>query len=428
MSLRKDILECDKALNIYAELCTGSSNARIFFAVSIHGMFVAVNKKICNHLEALDRNECTEVLGLDFNKMKNPDYWLHNGKVKQILQALPPNAALDALSIVCDREHLKIKDVMDIYQLLEEDVEVFISLITEAREKTLKAPLCTFENFFHKMCDRIDVNQIQTEHEEWKMNASDLTFEILKDKQVQVVHDFLLNNFFEWANKPATWEMEYVDLERVKKHLPYGTNLPKEFMGYCAQWRRYTSWCSDILILHCGKLGKYLYMCDGKLKPEKKDELFKLYYKLQFIHQDMVRIKPELEQYLMEDNGSIEGTRYFGIGKSITLLLTKDWFNAMRTEKKYNAAWIERFVNALLLSEWRDDIADDWKKQDKRISVLGYIIGCLISAGVLKDNDAAIASAVVKHIHFKDRSFGVYIGRGKKKPYCEWVCDYVKTH
>jgi hypothetical protein len=49
-------------------------------------------------------------------------------------------------------------------------------------------------------------------------------------------------------------------------------------------------------------------------------------------------------------------------------------------------------------------------------------------AGIISGSDLSIASVIVKSEDFDDKSFAVYIGRGKKKAYCEWVCNYVKNH
>ena len=92
---------------------------------------------------------------------------------------------------------------------------------------------------------------------------------------------------------------------------------------------------------------------------------------------------------------------------------------------------MEEFLNDLLRSEWRDEIADEWRKPDKKKTVLGYIIGCLITSGVLNGSDSAIASAMVKYIKFDNKeidgkAFATYFGKGRKTGYFDWICEYVK--
>ena len=120
-----------------------------------------------------------------------------------------------------------------------------------------------------------------------------------------------------------------------------------------------------------------------------------------------------------------------GIYINLLKMFEESWYKEFRSDKKYSLKWIEQFLNDLMRSEWRDKIANDWYKPDKKKTVLGYIIGCLISAGVLEGSDSAIATAVVKHINFDNKAIvgktiAINFGKGRKKGYCEWICDYVK--
>jgi hypothetical protein len=150
------------------------------------------------------------------------------------------------------------------------------------------------------------------------------------------------------------------------------------------------------------------------------------------IHADMVRLNPELGKYLgLSNDEGIEGTKYFGIYINLLKMFEEPWFKEFRSDKKYSLKWIEQFLNDLMRSEWRDEIADEWYKPDMKKTVLGYIIGCLITAGVLEGSDSSIGSAVVKHIKFDDKAImgktmAINFGKGRKKGYCDWICDYVK--
>jgi hypothetical protein len=52
------------------------------------------------------------------------------------------------------------------------------------------------------------------------------------------------------------------------------------------------------------------------------------------------------------------------------------------------------------------------------------IIACLKEAGVIKGSDLSIASAIMDD-KTKSSTFARYMGRGKEKPYLEWVINYV---
>jgi hypothetical protein len=49
--------------------------------------------------------------------------------------------------------------------------------------------------------------------------------------------------------------------------------------------------------------------------------------------------------------------------------MQQDWFKEFRTDKKYDAAWIEKFVAALLTSEYRQELLTIWQDADKRLTL-----------------------------------------------------------
>lgn len=122
-----------------------------------------------------------------------------------------------------------------------------------------------------------------------------------------------------------------------------------------------------------------------------------------------------------------EELNYFAPAKMLKVMLQKDWFLDRRSDDKYTFEWLEEFIDALMVSEWRTMIAQEWSHKDKRLSVRGNIIGTLAAAGVLKGSDLSISSAVTESNKKTVKTFAVYIGRGKKKPYCDWVKDYVNN-
>lgn len=122
-----------------------------------------------------------------------------------------------------------------------------------------------------------------------------------------------------------------------------------------------------------------------------------------------------------------EELNYFAPAKMLKVMLQKDWFLDRRSDDKYTFEWLEEFIDTLMASEWRTMIAQEWSHKDKRLSVRGNIIGTLAAAGVLKGSDLSISSAVTESNKKTVKTFAVYIGRGKKKPYCDWVKDYVNN-
>lgn len=127
-----------------------------------------------------------------------------------------------------------------------------------------------------------------------------------------------------------------------------------------------------------------------------------------------------------------EELNYFAPTNSLQRLLKQPWFAEARSDKRYDTAWTDAFVEALMGSEYGEGIARDWAVQglrEKKSQIKGYVIGLLKDVSVLKGSYREIASKVgivVNEENKKDpyRTFADYMSRGKKQPYADWVKGY----
>jgi len=79
-----------------------------------------------------------------------------------------------------------------------------------------------------------------------------------------------------------------------------------------------------------------------------------------------------------------------------------------------------------MASEHGDGIACDWAvqgKRNKRTQIMGYIVGLLADAGVLKGSYDSIAKKM--GMTEDPRSFSRYMGQGKHQPYSDWVREWI---
>ncbi|MBR1801433.1 MAG: hypothetical protein IJ767_08115 [Bacteroidaceae bacterium] len=121
-----------------------------------------------------------------------------------------------------------------------------------------------------------------------------------------------------------------------------------------------------------------------------------------------------------------EELNLFAPKKNLQELLKRPWFAQVRTDARYDAAWTDGFVEALMASEYGEGIARQWAVQGvrgKKSQLKGYVVGLLVDAGVLTGGYDAIARKIDPN--GKKRTFSSYMGRGKKQPYAEWVKEYV---
>lgn len=133
-----------------------------------------------------------------------------------------------------------------------------------------------------------------------------------------------------------------------------------------------------------------------------------------------------------DDEQNEEELNYFAPTNSLQRLLKQPWFAEVRSDKRYDAAWTDAFVEALMGSEYGEGIARDWAVQglrEKKSQTKGYVIGLLKDVGVLKGSYRGIASKVSIVVNEENkknpyRTFADYMSRGKKQPYADWVKGY----
>ena len=124
-----------------------------------------------------------------------------------------------------------------------------------------------------------------------------------------------------------------------------------------------------------------------------------------------------------------EQLNYFAPTKNLQTLLKQNWFRELRTNDDYDAAWTDVFVEALMASEWKDGIANDWAikgERKKTTQIKGFVVGLLKDNGVLKGSYDGIASKV--GLTEQSRTFSRYMSQGKNQPYADWVKEYVANH
>ena len=149
---------------------------------------------------------------------------------------------------------------------------------------------------------------------------------------------------------------------------------------------------------------------------------------LHLIHEEMVKLEPELAKNLPGMAiGSLENTVFFAPYLAIKKMLQQEWLLTLRSDKKYDKKWADAFADGLMRSEYGPLITEVWK--DKKWQIMGYIIGCLKTAGVINrkiSNDEIARGAAIMD---KARSFGKYIGKESlEQPYAQWIKNHADDY
>ena len=422
MSLRKDILYFDGGLTTYSNYQGGTKKVHIDFAMCLADLASDINQGIREYIADIENGECKEVLGLDFKNMTKREYWQRGNNHTPL-----DNISLADLGLEYKVDGRHILTTADIAEMINNGIEEMVILLKEAQKKTMNAPKALFGRFFRKMEERYDEELVSAEYLEWIHNTDKLIFDSLKAKQTLVVAEFLKKKILRYASEPTQKELGEVKADLVKVYLPINYDLPSEFESQCAKFRRFISWQDDIMQIDYNALGWYLFRYYYKLSEEERNAIFQLDLLMKRIHSDMAQLHPELAAFLKKNSGDTGGKNYFACGKNLGVMLEGDWFLKFRTDKKYDRDWIIKFVSALMKSEYRDVIADEWSKPERRLMLKASIVGCLKEAGVIEGSDLSIAKEIINGTDRENKTFAAYIAKGKKCAFFEWIIEYIKN-
>ena len=114
-SLRKEIMNFDEALTAFDRMSTDADIPHVYFSLCLASWVSDINGLVREYVADLDSGECDEVLGIDFQTMtKN----------------------------------------------IDEGVSEMVELLKEVKKKTMEAPPEFYENFYHRMMARQNLEAV----------------------------------------------------------------------------------------------------------------------------------------------------------------------------------------------------------------------------------------------------------------------------
>lgn len=302
MLLRKKLLTFDEGMTAYCNLDTDEEDILITFAQSLYITVTKIGELLRIYLDDLNRHECKEVLGIDFDKMTSLEYLMKGGKLKRDMEALN-DMTLKERGIECVIKGFKPATTMDLYHAIEKGTEEMAEMLKEVHQKIVEAPLALFGNFFRYRKSLCDIKSVQAEHMRWKRDVGCLTYDLLKDRQTYIVAQFLIKKVLRFTQEPSQREIDQEDLDKVRRHLPYGYVLPEGFPICCARFRRFITWNGDILKINYDLYGNYLFQYYYDLSDEERQSIFEFDMMLQLIHQEMMTTQIGETQSAPQNNG-----------------------------------------------------------------------------------------------------------------------------
>ena len=414
------ILELDESKTAYDTTAVEIPLTRCYFVASLITWADFVNKGLLDYLEKIGKGECVEVLNVDYSKFSSQNYWLRGRMKSDMMTYGDIPLHLD----VVDRE---CKSSAELYEIFEEIVCEMTANFNKVKitfdHLELYAPV------IQQMEERYDNPLIVYEYALMKEEYLEPTLTDYLNMQVTVCMDLLHSGMLNDVLSISNEEVEKVDEAKLLKLLDSDYQKPDNLKKLWAKLRKFIDVKEELLIVpRRDLLLKYVLKHKNMLTVDHIRAVFRFDKLLKLIHQDMVKMKPELAQYLTKH----EEANTFGIVNSLTRLMQQDWFKEFRTDPMYDDAWIEKFVSELLASEHQQDLLTIWQDADKRLTLKGNIIGCLKMAGVIDGSDLGIATALLNGTIRENKTFASYMGLGKKmicnkdSNFCSWVFDHLK--
>jgi hypothetical protein len=197
------------------------------------------------------------------------------------------------------------------------------------------------------------------------------------------------------------------------------SNIHKHY----AALRKLVDYSDGLLTVNAAHAGRHFFLFRHEENAKSRRNTFLKYmYKIDMAQQVHRKLQ---ETESAQQEKPVSKLNYFAPTKNLKVLLTEEWFGMLTTdEKRFTPQWIMGFVDALMTSEWRDQIATDWAVMDKRLCLKCMIIGVLKDVGVVRGSYNSIAKLLDMDGE-NPATLAKYMGMGKKQPFAEWITNYV---
>lgn len=421
MNLSTKLLKYLDGMRIFESLYDDERAIFPLFALCFDVTSDAVLEQQAEFKKDLQEGRLQELPDYNVDEVSNVRNYTGTGKLKYEMCRFGDRKIIDVLKELIGEEKLNgtFSELYDDYllvktkQIAEKSREI-VEMVNDADPEL-------FEDNFPVLLKRYDWTEVEREYlKEKKMHNVSMNW--LLEQQERELQKVLEMDIMHYAGDPSTQAIEDSDYPYHRRFLSHKFKDTTDYQEAYTKFMEFATRQEGMIIPKLGDYGKYIAVNINKFRPEQQIALFSIIRKFELIHEDMVKLKPELAHYLNKR----EETNTFGIVNSLTRLIQQPWFKEFRTDPKYDDAWIEKFVSALLASEHRQTLLDIWQVAKKRQNLKSNIIGCLKMAGVIDGSDLGIATALLNGTKKENTNFANYMGRGKKMVFCDWICDYVK--
>ena len=196
----------------------------------------------------------------------------------------------------------------------------------------------------------------------------------------------------------------------------------KQMYRHYAVLRKLVDLRDGYLVVNAARVGQHFFASRHEVNAKQHRNAFLKYmHKIDLAQQE----RRKLLGAESGDSDTAETTlNYFAPTKNLKALLTEEWFEIHRIDKRYDQRWTDSFVSALMKSEYRGYIASEWSRDKRQDYIRGCVLGLLKEGGVIKGSMDSIARSTGVCENY--RTFSKYMGQCRQEPYADWVLDYIR--
>lgn len=282
-----------------------------------------INHRLEELNKELDTNITSEGVNIDYDLFLSEDYWPDNiifndkcdikthfssGLINTIPDYFPVNdknyqfqdtlvqPLKTAFHQFLDEEKLTFGDMA---YALNKSLAKMKALLQEMREKATNPHGFQYKKVWDDLLDYFNDDRTIDEYKCWKSDHGMVDFKTLRYKQLREILQLVENRFFRYYEKPMLGEMKNCLLVQQEDYLPAGTVLTDGLKEECAKFERFIEWKEKtILVLNYEMLGEYIARQGAKLEDEDYLVIVDFDRMMDYIHEDMADLKPNLAKYL----------------------------------------------------------------------------------------------------------------------------------
>lgn len=189
-------------------------------------------------------------------------------------------------------------------------------------------------------------------------------------------------------------------------------NIPNtmDAKAHYSALRELFNYNNKVVVPKTAQIGKYFFKHRKNVDAKQRMALFEFIKMIELIEEEK---KPKREK--------TEALNYEGI----KIAMTRTYFPKCSTAlaDKYNADWLGIYMDELMKSPHKEQLAKDWSVQSKKMTIVCCIIGVLKEVGVFKGKYQQLADLLKGK---NSRTLSNYIGKGKKHAILDWTKEYVE--